>query len=451
MLIEDFFKEDYITFANRRAEQRIPNWDGLNETQRKVLYTSLENNYTTKTKTISIMADTMKKTHYQHGDASLNNVISNMAADYNNQIPLLTNDGSFGYRANNRAAEARYTSTKLKPYIRLLFNPLDNKHFTDINYDENGEVVEPKSLIPLLPLLFINGQQQMGVGFATNILSRDPFKIIKILKDLLSSKRKSIPSTIGPDFKYFKGTIQQNDVTEYNSWDIFGKFEKKPRNTIIINEVPISYDRIKVISIFDKLQESGKIKSFKENISKNSFYIEVKCTPETYALPDEKIIKLFGLKESISEYITIIKYDLLDVDIENFGQYMKHFIQYRLNIYNKRKEFLLKEIKDKIIKLEEIIKFIHLVNDESIIINKQTEIQLVHQIQKFQLMKIDDSYSYLLNLKIYDLTLEKVQQHENKIHELKEEFSRIKNTTIYKMWLDDIIEFEKALKKDRKD
>ena len=243
--IVDFFKNDYVIFADYRASQRLPNYDGLIETQRKVLYTFLKQNKTEKEKTVTASAKVLDYTHYNHGDKSMSGVISNMAASYQNNIPLLAEDGSFGFRSNPRPADPRYTSTRLKKYTPLLFNEIDNKIFIEKQY-ENDKEIEPKSLIPLLPLLLINGQHQIGVGFAIKILPRNPTDIINLLKDLLSKKIKVIPHTITPWYRDFIGDIRPKDDNNI-SWVINGILEKKGKNIIIIKEVPIGTTRDNIL------------------------------------------------------------------------------------------------------------------------------------------------------------------------------------------------------------
>ena len=55
--VKDFYGTLFVQFAKYRANQRIPRLDGLNETQRKILWTALNKSYSKKTKLIQVMAD----------------------------------------------------------------------------------------------------------------------------------------------------------------------------------------------------------------------------------------------------------------------------------------------------------------------------------------------------------------------------------------------------------
>ena len=480
MLIEEFFNKEYVVFANYRTTQRLPNYDGLIETQRKVIYTFLKLNKTNKERTVTLASDVMKYTHYNHGDKSMTNVINTLAAEWQNNIPLLMEDGSFGYRSNNRAADPRYTQTRIRNYLKILFNPIDNEQFIEKQYDGDGNEIEPLSLIPILPLLVINGQSQIGVGFSSKTFPRNPDTIIKLIKDILQKKTKLIPTTIEPWYWCFNGEI--SPVVGNNlAWMFKGIFERGKKNTIIIRELPMKYDREKYIKYLNSLKEPKEVKEpkkkkeklkkgespkpidpnpvkkmvsdiidYKENINENDFYIEVKVDEKTYNLPDEKIISLLNLEARESEYINIINEagEIL-TEFESLGQYLYLFIKWRLGIYTKRKNFILNRIQDEIDEALEKIRFIKLVNDNQINIHKQTKSQMEDQIIKFEFKKIENSYSYLTSLRIYDLVEEKVFEHEKNIESLKKEKSEIENKTNADLWLEDIMEFEKVWIKNR--
>lgn len=483
MIIEDFFEKEYVVFANYRTTQRLPNYDGLVETQRKVIHTFLSLNKTSKERTITLASDVMKYTHYNHGDKSMTNVINTLAAEWQNNIPLLMEDGSFGYRSNPRAADPRYTQTRIRNYLKILFNPIDNEQFIEKQYDGDGKEIEPLSLIPILPLLIINGQTQIGVGFASKTFPRNPDTIISLLKDILQKKTKLIPTTIEPWYWSYKGTV--SPVPGNNlAWTFRGIFERGKNNTIIIKEIPMKYDREKYIKFLNDLKEPKEVKapkvkkvklkkgekpkpesteppakkmvskiiSYKENINENDFYIEVKVDAATFALNDEKIIDLLNLEARESEFINIInEAGKIITDFESLGQYLYMFIKWRLGVYQQRKDFLINEMLTTIHKLNEIIRFIQLVNDNKIDIHKQTKDKIEAQLVEHDFKKLDNgssnSYSYLTGLKIYDLIEEKVKEFLKEIQDLLNQKEKLEKQSPADLWLADIKEFEKIWKK----
>jgi len=74
-----------------------------------------------------------------------------------------------------------------------------------------------------------------------------------------------------------------------------------------------------------------------------------------------------------------------------------------------------------------------------------TKDNIISQMDVLKMMKIDDSYDYLLNMSIYSLTKEKIIELKEQYEKKKVELEEIKNTEITKMWLSDLKELKKSL------
>ena len=86
----------YHKMALRRALPSI--WDGLKESQRKILFTILERNYKKPKDLEKVTGAVKEETSYHHGGNSISEAIIKMAQGFvgSNNIPLLINDGEFG-------------------------------------------------------------------------------------------------------------------------------------------------------------------------------------------------------------------------------------------------------------------------------------------------------------------------------------------------------------------
>jgi DNA topoisomerase-2 len=80
-----------------------------------------------------------------------------MAQDFvgSNNINLLNPSGMFGTRllGGHDAGSPRYIFTHLKPITKILFNEHDNALLEYL--DDDGEQIEPKYFIPLIPIAVI--------------------------------------------------------------------------------------------------------------------------------------------------------------------------------------------------------------------------------------------------------------------------------------------------------
>jgi len=89
--------------------------------------------------------------------------------------------------------------------------------------------------------------------------------------------------------------------------------------------------------------------------------------------------------------------------------------------------------------------FISGVLKNTIIINNKTRKNIETQIIKMKIDKYNDSYDYLLNLPLINLSKEKLEELQTSKIEKTRELEKIKSTSIEKMWIEDLIVLKKML------
>jgi len=448
----DFFKEDYCDYAIYRALQRVPHLvDGFAQTQRKIVYTMIDKNIEKKTKVSDLAAVVSLHTKYHHGSTSIESAISNLVPQYNNQLPLLREDGTYGNRSDRGAAAPRYIETRLFKYSKVIFNTIDNKYFVK-NQEIEKKKIEPEYMIPVLPLLLINGQSQIGVGYSSDILPRSTKQIIKILKDILKGTTKAIPTNIPPVAPMFKGSIRP---AEKGGWIYRGIVKEEKGTSVTITEVPPTYTRESYIKVLETLKDSGKIKSYIEDINGDSFIIKVKLPydwannlkSQTEEYREESLIKLFKLEAKKSENITVINTKDKIVRYNNIAEVFLEYILFVLEIYKKRKSLIIDTMEKDSQMNKEKIRFIELVNSDQIILKNKKRAVINEELLTHDFLQFDDSYDYLLNMRISNLTYEKIIELEKIVSDTQLEIINITNKNVSKMWLDDIEQIEKYIKK----
>jgi DNA gyrase/topoisomerase IV subunit A len=168
--ITQFLADEYKEFAMYTIENRaIPSLvDGFKPVQRKIIHISnqLWKSGNEKTKKVFQLAGVVAdQAYYHHGNASLENAIITMAQRFKNNAPLLEEDGQFGSLRSPQAGAPRYIGTKLSDNFSLLY-----KDFELLEYkEEEGELIEPKYFLPIIPTVLLNGSSGIAVGFASNI------------------------------------------------------------------------------------------------------------------------------------------------------------------------------------------------------------------------------------------------------------------------------------------
>lgn len=433
--IEDFLNNEIKNFSIAVIKSRaIPSViDGFKPVQRKIIYTA---DKTAKSfiKTISLIGNTISIGGYYMGDASIEGAIDNMVQNFSgaNNIPFLEGEGAFGSRlVPEGIASARYTKTKISKNFYNIFSD-----FELLEYEEqDGDYFEPKYYLPIIPTVLINPISGIAIGFACEI---QPYNIIDIIENIRLILDNKDPKKILPYFKNFKGEIKEEDGVIY----CFGRFEIINSTTIRITEVPIYYSLEKYKNILINLEEKKIIESFKDN-SKNGFDFEVRFKKERLKLllQNNKIYEILKLKAKLNENLILISEDSKLLQFQNVNEIIKYFVNFRLGIYKKRKNFFLNKYKKEIEEREEKIRFIEIIRNIDLKRFKNKK-DLKDFIIKNGFKNIED----LAGIQLYNLNREFIEKLKNEIEELKkklENYEKISDIDLYKKDLEKLEEYYK--------
>jgi DNA topoisomerase-2 len=104
----------------------------------------------------------------------------------------------------------------------------------------------------------------------------------------------------------------------------------------------------------------------------------------------------------------------------------------------------MKKITDKILQDVSKYTFIKGVIDQEILINNKSAEQIEKQLINIKnIIKINDSYDYLLNMPIYNITKERYLKLKESLKNLKTELKELKELTPESMWLSDLTTLNK--------
>lgn len=448
----DFVHRELIHFSNDDINRSIPSVvDGMKPSQRKVQFGSILRKLNKKQdeiKVAQLSGFISEKTSYHHGEASLQGTIVGMAQNFvgANNLNQLHPSGQFGTRllGGHDSASPRYIFTYLEEWNRLIFRPEDDAILTYLNDD--GTPIEPEYYVPIIPMVLVNGAQGIGTGFSTTILQYNPIQIIDNL--LLMMENKPIKEML-PWYRGFKGKVEKSD----NGFNIKGNYKvDKERSSIVITELPVGTWTTNYKAHLDKLEEDKVIKGYKDKNTDETVFFDIQLTDDNmYDLIEKKkleaVFKLtnketttnmhcFNKKSVIKKYDTI--YDIL-----------KEFYEVRLDYYKKRKQYQLDELEKELNVLDWKMKFIEGVIEGTIIVNNQTKDKINEQLTKLEFPKLSEnkSYDYLVQMPIYSLSKEKIDELQKKIDNLEEEMELIQNTTETDRWKSELMELRKVIEK----
>ena len=459
--IKEFVHQELIHFSNYDNIRSIPSiMDGFKPSQRKVLYGCFKKNLITEAKVAQLAAAVAEISAYHHGEQSLVSTIINMAQNYvgSNNLNILVPQGQFGTRlmGGRDHSSARYIFTLLESYTNKIFNKSDNE-LLEYLYDD-GFQIEPKYYVPIIPMILINGAEGIGTGFSTSIPTYSPLDIINWLENKINNKKASIE--LIPYYKNFKGSIIKYDDTTWVSQGILEL--NKDKNEITITELPLKmwtndYKEFLEDIIYNNEKKDSLFKSY-VNLSSD---VEIKFVLKYNDDNKEIIQKLYSstdltnlnnLYKYLHLYKTIKQSNMnlytIDYKIKTFKsaeEILNEFYLWRLGFYDKRKELLLKKLKDSIDYLTSQIKFIQLIiSNGHDILNLNPE-QLDKYLEKNKIIKISKSYDYVLNMTFRQLTKNNLDKIQKKLKDTKNEYKLINIKTNKIMWLNDLTELKQIL------
>ena len=441
--ISEFLSNEYKEFAMYSIEGRaIPSViDGFKPTQRKIIHVSNDIWKTGGEKTLKVFqlaGKVASDAFYHHGNASLENAIITIAQKFKNNAPLLEEDGQFGSLRSPQAGAPRYIGTKLSENFRLIY-----KDFELLDYkEEEGEKIEPKFFLPIIPTVLLNGSSGIAVGFASNILNRDVKDLIDSCAKILTDKKIT---EVKPTLNGFTGEFIQ-DKENNKRWVIRGKFVRANTSTVKISELPPSMTYEKYEELLDKLVDDKSIVSYDDNCKDNIDYT-IKFTRESLAQYDEdKLIKLLKLEETETEIFTTLDETGKLKIFDSSKDIIEYFVNFRLTYYIKRKEYLLNKLRQELKVLANRGRFIKFILDGKLEIKGRKKDEIVLDCWKLGLEKMDDSYDYLLRMPLWSLTQELFDKLKDDYRSKKAEVEQLEKVEPKDMYLEDLSELKKKLK-----
>jgi DNA topoisomerase-2 len=434
----EFVDKELIHFSIYDTIRSIPNLiDGLKPSQRKIIYTILNKNYTKEIKVAQFGAAVAEYSGYHHGEVSLYGAIINLAQNYvgSNNMNLLEPNGQFGSRllGGKDAASPRYIFTELSSITKKIFLKEDNYILKD-QYDD-GDKIEPVFYVPVLPVILINGAQGIGTGYSTNIPSFNPIDIKNNILNIINGKN-IVKMT--PWYKGFTGKIEE--LSE-GSYEITGVYKRLSDTTIQITELPIGVWINDYKEFLESLIETGIIKSFKNECTEAiiNFTVKFNNANDLITMISKNLMKTFKLIKPMStrnmylfdENSSIKKYDTSE-DI------LQEFVKIRLKYNKLRKEYQLGKFNEDLILLSNKVRFINEIIAGDLVVFKKKKDILDAELSKRDYIRINGTYDYLTSMPIYVLTFEKIKDLEEKHLTIIEKIKDLEGKTVKRMLFDDI-------------
>lgn len=432
--VSDFFDNELRSYALYTVENRaIPSLiDGFKPSQRKIAHTANQVWKTGKEKPMKVfqlggLAASM--TMFHHG--SLDGTIIGMTQDFKNSMPIFQGVGQFGSLRSPEAGAPRYVGVKFNENFRLLYQDFD----LVVEQEEEGEKIEPKFFLPIIPTVLLNGGSGIAVGFATNILNRHPADLIKACLAVL--KGKKCPE-VKPWINGFSGTFDRVPDAP-KSWVIRGKYTVKNTNTVEITEIPPSFTYEKYEAHLENLIQKGSLVSYDDHSAETPHYIlKFRRATLSQLVKRKRLDSLLKMQERVGEnYTTLDETGSLKI-FESPEEIVEYFVNFRLGYYELRKEHTIHRLERELRIASNRVRFIEEILNGNLEINNRPKKDIEADLISMNFDKEDGSFNYLLNMPIHSLTKEKADELRNLRKNKQGELQTVKNTSPDQMYETDL-------------
>ncbi len=447
--VREFFDNEYLDYAKYVVESRaIPSViDGFKPTQRKIIHAAANKVWKTggekPMKVFQLAGVVASTTFYHHGNGSLEGAIVGMAQDFKNSMPLFQGIGQFGSLRSPEAGAPRYIGVKLNNNFKLLYKDFE---LVDPQFEE-GEEIEPKFFLPIIPTVLLNGSSGIAVGFATNVLNRNAVDLINACLDVLNEKKRL--KELKPWIRHFQGTYERVPEAD-RSWLYKGRCEVKNTTTVEITEIPPGQTYEKYETHLNSLIEKNILVSYDDNSSGQVNYV-LKFTRQVLAdlMAKGRLEDALKMQERESENLTVLdEFGKLKI-FDNAEEIVRYFVGFRLTYYEKRKIYLIGQLERELKVLTNRARFIKGIIEDKIKVNKVEKQKIVDSLKAQKFDEVDGSYNYLLNMAIYSLTLERYQELLKQVETKKAELEVIKAADIKDMYKKDLNDLKIKLQNER--
>jgi len=496
-----FITHELVLYSIANVQRSIPKlMDGFKESHRKIMFGahkkwkigSKKTNYQ-EVKVAQLSAYVAGESKYHHGEQILDDVVVGMAQNFmgSNNLPWFMREGQFGTRfaGGKDAAETRYSTTMPEKIVAYMFRKEDRpilKHIID-----DGDTIEPENYLPVIPPALINGAYGIGTGYSTTVPNHNPLDIINWLRMRLQGVDDNDLPEVNPWYRGFTGTIKlidrskkrkrakmtiitndtekpqitttdhidepetienetlDNEVEEEQEEDTdnaprqllsmvsLGKFYSQLDGTVVITELPIGRWPENYHKWLEGLVDEKKITGFRDLSGDDIVYFEIYGWNDLRNYNTLKLKRTIGMSNMVflDENNRPRRYDTA-YDI------LHAFYARRIVNYQERKDYIIRNITEELVKLNHKIRFIQaVISGEVMIVNRKKStihaamdiLGIPHEIYggSMQLLSEDDILVLM-----------------NQLAEKQAEKTAMENSTPTELWLKDIEELEAAYRSE---
>lgn len=464
---DEFVNRDLIHFSNYDVERSIPSVvDGLKISQRKVMFACFKRKLVTEEIRVAQLAGYVSEhAAYHHGETSLVGTIVNLAQNYvgSNNINLLVPSGQFGTRLHGGkdAASARYIHTRLSSIASCIFKT-DDEPLLEYLVDD-GEKVEPRTFLPVIPMVLVNGALGIGTGFSTNVPSYNPMDIMDCVRKLIYADVSTHPDDVDieedllPWFQGFSGTIERSSNGKLYSR---GCYERVGPTKIRVTELPIGSWTQDFKEMLDGLlSDKGDLR--KVDGSYTDTKVDFVLTYASEASLDGLLLDVAN-SEPRSSYLEASLRLVSNKGLSLTNRYLfgpsgciksykstreiiVDFYKVRLKAYHTRRTIELSRFRVEASIARSKVRFVSLVATSMLRMDGKSKVEVEDELKNVHsLESMYGSYDHLLKMPMGSMTKEYTLTLEKRLQSIESKLATLEMATARDMWIADLAAFDYA-------
>jgi len=423
-----------------------------------------------------------------------------------NNINLLEPLGQFGTRLSGGedSASERYIFTMLNPLTRAIFPEADDAVLTYLNDD--GTLVEPEYYVPIIPFALMNGISGIGTGFSCSIPSFNPKQIIEYLRNrlthtavnlhntsdsarnrdgitclggrpcMVSHINEGMPKATKKDtcvlsgsltvnnaefIPYYEGFTGQIRKIADNKYLIRGIYEKTGEDRIRIRELPVGTWTMPYTAFLETLLDGSVDKAGKKippSIKDMTSICTEVAVDIAVVFPKGKLdeleaqVDLAGLNGvdkllKLATTVSTTNMHMFNRDsklhkYESVCAIIDEFYAVRIELYGKRKAYMLDELRKRLVKLENKARYIMCNLDGSVDLRRKTGAVVHDLLLSLRFDLLDGDYKYLTKMPMDSVTEENVANIMKERDLAQRELADLMALSLERMWLNELANLE---------
>ena len=440
--LEGFFNEELKNYALYVIKNRAcPNiMDGMRIGARKVIWAAIKTMKKGEVVKLTSLAGDAVKLDYRHADSALYNTIVQLSSSHLLRYHPIQVTGQIAkLHSNDSVPSPRYLSVMKSEYIDLFETDVELLK----EQQSEGVTVEPYFLLPIVPVVLLYRTNNPGFGFSFRSFSYTLDSIIdNCIKSLNTGTCTDEEIMLMPDVATYN---PENFI--YNKqrecWYSVATYDlNTDDDTLTITDLPYDVEFTKFEENLDSLHERGIIQSFSNMSMDGKIKYVIKFQrgrlKTIYTANKYNFFKQFNMFSKIKpDCLNVIDTDCNSIlTFNNAYELIDGFVKRRLKYYDLRRSITVDDLRLRIRNKTNIKKFIELVINDKLIINKRPIADIRKDLAKYELPED------VLKTQISKLTKEEIELLDKEISDLNKELEYILGTPAKNMYIQEL----KALK-----